>query len=53
MLSRILVPLDGSSLAEAVLSQVVELAALRKSEVLLLRECLAKTSEGRVCRADG
>ena len=30
MPSRILVPLDGSPLAEAVLSQVIELATLRK-----------------------
>jgi nucleotide-binding universal stress UspA family protein len=46
MLSRILVPLDGSSLAEAVLSQVVELAALRRSEILLLRVALAHTFHG-------
>ncbi len=41
MLSRILVPLDGSPLAEAVLSQVIEIAALKKSEIVLLRVALA------------
>lgn len=37
MLTRILVPLDGSTLAESILPQVVELATLRRGEVLLLR----------------
>jgi nucleotide-binding universal stress UspA family protein len=37
MLTRILVPLDGSTLAESILPQVVELAALRRGEILLLR----------------
>jgi nucleotide-binding universal stress UspA family protein len=46
MLSRILVPLDGSPLAEAVLSQVMELAALPKPEILLLRVALAHTFPG-------
>lgn len=41
MLSRILVPLDGSPLAEAVLPQVIELATLRKAEIILLRVALA------------
>lgn len=41
MLSRILVPLDGSPLAEAILPQVIELATLRKSEIVLLRVALA------------
>ena len=41
MLSRILVPLDGSPLAEAVLPRVVELATLRKAEIVLLRVALA------------
>jgi nucleotide-binding universal stress UspA family protein len=41
MLSRILVPLDGSPLAEAVLCQVVEIATLKKSEIVLLRAALA------------
>ena len=42
MLSRVLVPLDGSALAEAVVPQVVELAALCKAEILLLRVALAR-----------
>jgi nucleotide-binding universal stress UspA family protein len=46
MLSRILVPLDGSPLAEAVIPQVAELAALRKAEVVLLRVALAHTLPG-------
>ena len=46
MLSRILVPLDGSALAEAIIPQVVELAALRKGEVLLLRVALAHANPG-------
>ncbi len=46
MFSRILVPLDGSPLAEAVMPQVVELAALRKSEVLLLRVALTHAIPG-------
>jgi nucleotide-binding universal stress UspA family protein len=46
MLSRILVPLDGSPLAEAVLPQVVELAALRNAEIVLLRVALAHTLPG-------
>ncbi len=41
MFQRILVPLDGSTLAEAVLPQVEELARLHGSEVLLLRVALA------------
>jgi nucleotide-binding universal stress UspA family protein len=46
MLSRILVPLDGSPIAESVLPQVVELANLRKAEVVLLRVALAHTLPG-------
>jgi nucleotide-binding universal stress UspA family protein len=46
MLKRILVPLDGSPLAEAVLPQVKELAAFRKAEVVLLRVALAHTLPG-------
>ena len=46
MLSRILVPLDGSPLAESVLPQVVELANLRKAEVVLVRVALAHTFPG-------
>ena len=46
MLSRILVPLDGSPLAEAVLPQVIELATLRKAEIVLLRVALAHATLG-------
>ena len=46
MLSRILVPLDGSPLAESVLPQVVELANLRKAEVVLVRVVLAHNLPG-------
>lgn len=46
MLSRILVPLDGSPLAEAVMPQVAELAAVRKAEVVLLRVALAHAFPG-------
>jgi nucleotide-binding universal stress UspA family protein len=46
MLSHILVPLDGSPLAESVLPQVVELANLRKAEVALVRVALAHTFPG-------
>lgn len=46
MLKRILVPLDGSSLAEATLPQVKELAALHHAEVVLLRVALAHTLPG-------
>ncbi|HYB74474.1 MAG TPA: universal stress protein [Candidatus Sulfotelmatobacter sp.] len=37
MFRRILVPLDGSALAEAVLPQAMELARLHGAEVVLLR----------------
>jgi len=46
VLSRILVPLDGSPLAEAVMPQVAELAAVRKAEVVLLRVALAHAFPG-------
>ena len=46
MLSRILVPLDGSPTAETVLPQVVELAELRNAEIVLLRVALAHTLPG-------
>jgi nucleotide-binding universal stress UspA family protein len=46
MLSRILVPLDGSPTAETVIPQVVELAELRKAEIVLLRVALAHTLPG-------
>ena len=41
MFKRILVPLDGSKLAEAVLPQVRELATALGAEVLLLRVAIA------------
>jgi nucleotide-binding universal stress UspA family protein len=37
MYDRILVPLDGSDLARAILPRVVEMAGAHKSEVVLLR----------------
>jgi nucleotide-binding universal stress UspA family protein len=46
MFSRILVPLDGSPLAEAVIPQVVDLATLRKAEIVLLRVALAHALPG-------
>jgi nucleotide-binding universal stress UspA family protein len=46
MLKRILVPLDGSPLAEAVLPHATELAAFHKAEVVLLRVALAHTLPG-------
>jgi nucleotide-binding universal stress UspA family protein len=41
MFAKILVPLDGSSLAEAILPEVEELATLHDAEVMLLRVALA------------
>ena len=46
MFSRILVPLDGSPLAEAILPEVMELAALHGAEVMLLRVALAHAFPG-------
>jgi nucleotide-binding universal stress UspA family protein len=46
MLTRILVPLDGSTLAESILPQVVELAALRRGEIHLLRVAHAHALPG-------
>jgi nucleotide-binding universal stress UspA family protein len=46
MLTRILVPLDGSALAEKILPEVIELAGLRGAEVLLLRVVHAHTFPG-------
>jgi nucleotide-binding universal stress UspA family protein len=43
---RILVPLDGSPLAEAILSDVVELATLHRAEVVLLRVASAHARIG-------
>jgi nucleotide-binding universal stress UspA family protein len=46
MLKRILVPLDGSPLAEAVLPEVKELAALHEAEVVLVRVAWAHAFPG-------
>lgn len=46
MFARILVPLDGSPLAEGILSEVAELARLHGAEILLLRVALAHTFPG-------
>ena len=46
MFRRILVPLDGSALAEAILPQVEELAGLHGAEVVLLRVGLAHSFPG-------
>jgi nucleotide-binding universal stress UspA family protein len=43
---RILVPLDGSRLAEAILPDVLELAAQQRAEVVLLRVALAHALPG-------
>ena len=46
MFHRILVPLDGSGLAEAILSDVVELATQHRAEVVLLRVASAHARIG-------
>ena len=46
MYTRILVPLDGSPLAEAILPEVVELATLHCAEVMLLRVALVHAFPG-------
>jgi nucleotide-binding universal stress UspA family protein len=46
MFPRILVPLDGSALAEGILPEVAELARLHGAEVMLLRVALAHTFPG-------
>lgn len=46
MFARILVPLDGSALAEAILPQVTELATLHGAEVVLLRVAFAHAFPG-------
>jgi nucleotide-binding universal stress UspA family protein len=46
MFKKILVPLDGSTLAEAILPQVTELAKAIEAEVLLLRVALAHVFPG-------
>lgn len=46
MFKKILVPLDGSALAEAVMPEVTELATSQGAEVVLLRVALAHTPPG-------
>lgn len=46
MFARILVPLDGSPLAGAILPEVVDLAKLHGAEVLLLRVALVHALPG-------
>lgn len=46
MSARLLVPLDGSPLAEAVLPEIAELAAQRNGEIVLLRVVLAHALPG-------
>lgn len=46
MFARILVPLDGSPLAEGILPEVAELARRHGAEILLLRVALAHTFPG-------
>ena len=46
MVKKILVPLDGSPLAEAILPQVTELTTPLRAEVLLLRVALAHVFPG-------
>jgi nucleotide-binding universal stress UspA family protein len=46
MFKRILVPLDGSALAEAILPEVTELAKLHHAEVLLVRVALGHAFPG-------
>lgn len=47
MFQRILVPLDGSELAESILPYVEDLAATHKSKIVLLRVALAHTLPGQ------
>ncbi len=46
MFKQILVPLDGSALAEAILPQVTELARVHDAELVLLRVALAHAFPG-------
>ncbi|MBW1714199.1 MAG: universal stress protein [Deltaproteobacteria bacterium] len=46
MYKKILVPLDGSEVAEKILGQVVDLARLTGAEIVLLRVALARTFPG-------
>ena len=46
MFKKILVPLDGSALAEAILPQVTELARVHAAELVILRVALAHAFPG-------
>ena len=46
MFKKILVPLDGSALAEAILPQVTELARVHNAELVVLRVALAHAFPG-------
>ena len=46
MFKKILVPLDGSALAEAIVPQVVELARVHGAELVILRVALAHAFPG-------
>ena len=58
MYRLILVPLDGSTLAERALNYAVELARVTNSQLLLLRTSLvrtrppANTTEAEICAAE-
>jgi len=47
MFKRILVPLDGSEVAETILPYVEDLAATHKARIILLRVALAHTLPGQ------
>jgi nucleotide-binding universal stress UspA family protein len=47
MFERILVPLDGSEIAESILPCVEDLASTHKSKIVLLRVALAHTLPGQ------
>ncbi len=47
MFERILVPLDGSEIAESILPYVEDLAATHKAKIVLLRVALAHTLPGQ------
>jgi nucleotide-binding universal stress UspA family protein len=47
MFDRILVPLDGSGIAESILPYVEDLASTHKSKIVLLRVALAHTLPGQ------
>jgi len=47
MFERILVPLDGSEVAESILPHVEDLASIHKAKIVLLRVALAHTLPGQ------